>query len=96
VGITNVVQSETYASWVLNMNLTGATVTILCRRTDQTIATALTTSVTDAEAGVVRANVSELSRGTYQVQAKVTLAGVDTYFPDQGFETLVVNEQLTV
>lgn len=81
--------------WVVNMDLTGATVRLLCRPLPKqglpNEVTVLASTITDAPGGVItHRTTGTLAIGNYAIEAEVTRAGEIVTFPNAGYETLRV------
>jgi len=81
-------------SWRANTDLAGASVRLIAR--DSTgPAIFLDAEVTDAAGGVVTHTLTgTLSPGTYRVELEVTRDGVIVTYPNDGYATLAVREDL--
>lgn len=73
------------------VDLTGATVRVLCRRDSSTPAEVLESTVTDAAAGVIsHALTGDLTAWLYRVEIECTQDGVITTAPTDGYDQLKV------
>ena len=95
MALTNAKRTDTEATWIANIDLTGASSVKLFARTQGTATVVeLTTTVVDAETGEVAGVVSGLAVGRYEVELEVVTGGKTIHFPDGGFELLVITDHL--
>lgn len=85
--ITWTVQDATGAA----VNLTGATVRVICRRFSAATSTVLASTASNPTGGVVSHTLTGLlDPGSYQIEIECTQSGVITTAPTGGYDTLVV------
>lgn len=81
--------------FVVNMDLTGATVRLLAEKVGTTTPIVLEASVTDAAAGEITHQMDgTLAVGQYNIEAEATIGGEVITFPNDGYERLVVTTDL--
>lgn len=80
-------------SWRCNMDLTTATVRVIARLGSEV--TVLAAAVTDGPTGTVTHALSgTLPAGSYAVEVEAMVNGRKITFPNDGYETLTVMEDL--
>lgn len=85
----------TVTTWTANVDLTGSTVVLVASLVTGGPLITLSSSITDATHGVVtHITDGTVPVGTYNVELKVTQGGLPVWFPNIGYETLIVNPQL--
>lgn len=80
-------------TWVLNMNLTGATVKAFVQGTTGD-PIELPASIVNAAKGQVSVTTSSLDVDKYKLEIEVTSGGVISTFPDEKYASLVVYQDL--
>lgn len=89
-------QGDTHnITFTVNMDLTGATVRLLCRPIAEEAPTILASSITDASGGIVTHQLTgDLEPGRYYVELEVTKSGVIATAPSDGYETMRVIREI--
>jgi hypothetical protein len=81
--------------FVVNMDLTSATVRLLAEKVGTTTPIVLEASVTDATAGEITHQMDgTLAVGQYNIEAEATIGDEVITFPNYGYERLVVTTDL--